>query len=85
VVINEVMVNIPSYRVKEGTEIFVKENYTGNIMIEDSIKLAKAIDSVPEWLEVDFEKRRGKVMRLPVRQDIPTNFNEQLVVELYSK
>ncbi|MBN1531933.1 MAG: 30S ribosomal protein S4 [Spirochaetes bacterium] len=85
VTVNGMIVDIPSFRVKEGMEIQIKPNYTGNVMIEDSIKLAKAVDSVPEWLEIDFENRRGKVVRLPVRQDITANFNEQLVVELYSK
>jgi small subunit ribosomal protein S4 len=85
VTVNGMIVDIPSFRVKEGMEIQVKQNYSGNIMIEDSIKLAKAVDSVPEWLDIDFENRRGKVVRLPVRQDVTANFNEQLVVELYSK
>lgn len=85
VMVNNNNVTIPSYMIKEGIEIQVKGNYTGNVMIEDSIKLAKAVDSIPEWLEIDFENRRGKVVRLPMRQDITATFNEQLVVELYSK
>jgi small subunit ribosomal protein S4 len=79
------IVNIPSYRVDEGTIVSIRENYASNIMLEDSIKLAKATDSVPGWIEVDFEKRSGKIVRLPARDDITSNFNDQLVVELYSK
>ena len=85
VIVNETIVDIPSFRVKENMVVRIKESYTGNIMIDDSIKLAKATDSIPEWIEVDFEKRSGKMIRLPMRQDITANFNEQLVVELYSK
>jgi small subunit ribosomal protein S4 len=79
------VVDIPSYRVSEGTVVSIRENYVSNAMLEDSIKLAKAVDSVPGWIEVDFEKRSGKITRLPVRGDITSNFNDQLVVELYSK
>ncbi|OHD65659.1 MAG: 30S ribosomal protein S4 [Spirochaetes bacterium RBG_13_51_14] len=83
--VNGRVVDIPSYRVQEGTAVSIRENHTGNVMLEDSIKLAKAIDSVPGWIEVDFEKRNGKIVRLPVREDLTSNFNDQLVVELYSK
>ncbi len=78
-------VDIPSFRVKENNVISVREKYATNAMIDDSIKLAKAIDSVPGWMEVDFEKRSGKIVRLPVREDLTTSFNDQLVIELYSK
>jgi len=83
--VNDMPVDIASYRVNVGMNVRVKDKYVENVMLEDSIKLAKAVDSVPEWLEVDFEKRSGKITRLPVRSDIKANFNEQLVVELYSK
>src|SRR4030042_5032067 len=78
--VNGRVVDIPSYRVQEGTAVSIRENHTGNVMLEDSIKLAKAIDSVPGWIEVDFEKRNGKIVRLPVREDLTSNFNDQLVV-----
>ncbi len=79
------MVDISSFRVKVGTVIEVKENYKANVMLEDSIKLAKALGSVPEWIEVDFENKKAKILRLPTRQDITFPFSEQLVVEFYSK
>jgi small subunit ribosomal protein S4 len=85
IIVDDGVVNIPSYRVDEGTLISVRENYAANAMIEDSIKLAKATDSVPGWINVDFEKRSGKIVRLPLREDITSSFNDQLVVELYSK
>jgi small subunit ribosomal protein S4 len=85
VLVNGKVVDIPSYRVTEGVNVAIRDNYTTNLMLEDSIKLAKAIDSIPGWIEVDFEKRSGKIVRIPVREDLTSNFNDQLVVELYSK
>jgi small subunit ribosomal protein S4 len=85
IVVDGRVVDIASFRVDEGSVVSVRENYAGNVMIEDSIKLAKATDSVPSWIEMDFEKRSGKIVRLPVRGDITSIFNDQLVVELYSK
>jgi small subunit ribosomal protein S4 len=79
------VVDIPSYRVDEGTVVAMRANYVENAMLEDSIKLAKAVDSIPGWIEIDFEKRNGKIVRLPVRSDLTSAFNDQLVVELYSK
>lgn len=85
VMVNGILVDIPSFRVKEGMNVEIKEDFKGNTILEDAIKLSKAISSVPEWVEVDYEKKTGKVLRLPNRQDIKANFNEQIVVELYSK
>jgi small subunit ribosomal protein S4 len=85
VMVNGHVVDIPSYRVDEGTAVAMRTNYVENVMLEDSIKLAKAVDSIPGWIEVDFEKRNGKIVRLPVRTDLTSGFNDQLVVELYSK
>ncbi len=85
VMVNGTVVNISSFRVREGSTIEMREDYRANVMLEDSIKLAKALSALPEWLEVDFENRKGKMLRVPSRQDITAPFHEQLVVELYSK
>jgi small subunit ribosomal protein S4 len=85
VLVDGKIVDVPSYRISESSVVSMRENYASNVMLEDSIKLAKAIDSVPGWIEVDFDKRSGRIIRLPAREDITTNFNDQLVVELYSK
>ncbi len=79
------VVDIPSYSVKVDQVVEVKDKFKENVILEDSIKLAKAVDSIPEWVEVDYDKKSGKIVRLPIRSDIQTDFNEQLVVELYSK
>jgi small subunit ribosomal protein S4 len=79
------IVDIPSFRIKESDVVELREDYKNNIMVEDAIKLSKAVGSIPEWVEVDFENKTGKVVRIPIKDDISANFNEQLVVELYSK
>lgn len=83
--VNDKVVSIASYEVKENSVISVCDEFKNNIMLEDSIKLAKAIGTVPAWIEVDFDNRHGKILKNPERIDINSNFNEQLVVELYSK
>lgn len=85
VTVNGKVADIPSIRVKEEMLIGLAEKFRENLILEDSIKLSKAIDSVPEWVQVDFDNKSGKIARLPMRTDITDNFNEQLVIELYSK
>ena len=85
VTVNGRVVNIPSFTVKESSVIEIREKFKTNVLLEDSIKLAKAVDSIPEWVDVDFDVKSGKIVRLPVRSDVVADFNEQLVVELYSK
>jgi small subunit ribosomal protein S4 len=78
-------VDIASYTLKVNDEIAIADDFKENAILGEAIKLSKAVSSKPEWLEVDFEKKNGKIIRLPIRQDVLQNFNEQLVVELYSK
>ena len=85
VMVNNVLVNISSFSLKENMTIEIREYHKANTLMDDSIKLAKATDSIPEWVSVDFDKKTGKITRLPIRSDIKAVFNEQLVVELYSK
>ncbi|HOP31558.1 MAG TPA: 30S ribosomal protein S4 [Spirochaetota bacterium] len=85
ITVNGRVVDIPSFIVREGHQIEIRENFKTNAVLEDSIKLSKAIDSKPEWIEVDYDAKIAKVSRIPLRTDIKEGFNEQLVVELYSK
>ena len=78
-------VNISSYSIRENSIVGVKEDFKSNIVLEDSIKLSKATGSQPEWVEVDYEQKLGKIIRLPLRSDVTGQFNVQQVVELYSK
>lgn len=83
--VNGKSIDIASYRVKEGNEISLDSSFSENSALLESVKLSKAVNSKPEWVEVDYETKKGRVARLPKRGDVLMNFNEQLVVELYSK
>lgn len=82
--INGKKVNIPSYLVKAGDVIAIKENSL------DSEKIKAVLETngsrpVPAWLERNAEAKSGKVVNLPSREDIDTPVEESLIVELYSK
>ena len=77
-------VNIPSYQVKPGQVITVKEGSRKSPKFEE-IAAAIAHRNAPQWLEVDKENLVGKVVALPGREDIDLPINEQLIVELYSR
>lgn len=81
--VNGKKVNIPSYIVKVGDVIAVKENKTSNKYFEE-IKSAK-VANLPKWLEFNNEKLEGKVIALPARDDIDSQIAEHRIVELYSK
>jgi small subunit ribosomal protein S4 len=84
VVINDKRINIPSYLVRVGEVISVKEKSRKNSRIAESIS---AVDrrGVPQWIELDKEKIEGRVKSLPTREDFTMPIREQLIVELYSK
>jgi small subunit ribosomal protein S4 len=81
--VNGKKVNIPSYIVKVGDVIAVKENKTANKYFE-AIKTMK-VANMPKWLEFNPEKLEGKILALPVREDIDSQIAEHMIVELYSK
>lgn len=75
-------VDIPSYSVKPGQVISVREK-SANLAI-----IAEAIDAsnfVPEYLTFDADKKEGSYVRLPERSELPAEINEQLIVEFYSR
>jgi small subunit ribosomal protein S4 len=83
--VNGHKVNIPSYLIKVGDEIKLKEKMHQNAMVLEARNLAQSQDSMP-WLEMDRENFKGRVLALPRREDVQTPpVNEQLIVELYSK
>ena len=82
ITVNGKRVNIPSYLVKVGDVIAVKENKQKNALFAE-IRNSRVI--VPKWLEFNAEKLTGKVNALPQRDDIDLNIEEHLIVELYSK
>lgn len=82
--VNGKKVNIPSFLVKEGQVITVKEGSRKSPKFE-GIAAAIAHRTAPAWLDLDKENLVGKVMALPAREDIDLPINEQLIVELYSR
>ncbi len=83
--VNTKKVNIPSFLIKVNDEIALKDDMHQNTMVLEARNVAQSRNAVP-WMEVDREKFTARVTSLPRRQDIQTPvFNEQLIVELYSK
>ena len=84
VTVNGKLVNIPSYLVKAGDVIEIKESRKNSQRMKDVIEVAGG-RLVPEWLDVDAEKLQGTVKELPSREMIDVPVDEMLIVELYSK
>lgn len=80
--VNGKKVDIPSYEVKDGDVIKVKEKSTNSPKFKEIKDMAI---TVPSWMTVDTEKLEGKVVTVPTRADIDTPVAEHLIVELYSK
>ena len=82
--VNDRRVNIPSYLVKPGDQIRVREKSKKLDVILDSVRLVKGDLDLP-WLELDKAKLTGTFIEVPQREDMGIIVNEQLIVELYSK
>lgn len=83
ITVNGKVVNIPSYMVKPGDTVGVREKSKSLEVILDSV--ASSSRSRISWLEWDNTLMSGKFLNIPERVDIPENIKEQLIVELYSK
>ena len=84
VLVNGKQVNIPSYQVKAGDVIEIKEKFKSAQRYKDILEVTGG-RLVPEWLESDQENLKGVVKELPSREVIDVPVNEMLIVELYSK
>ena len=84
ILVNGKKVNIPSYQVKIGDVIEIKEKSKGLQRFKD-ITDTTASRIIPEWLEADIDNLKGKVVALPERDQIDIDIQETLIVELYSK
>jgi small subunit ribosomal protein S4 len=82
--VDGVKVTIPSFQVRPGQTVAIKEASRKNDFIRASVETARG-RGVPEWLDLDAEAFSGKVLRAPTREDIKLPVQEQLIVELYSK
>ena len=84
VLVNGKRVNIPSYLVKAGDVIEIKEKNKSIQRMKDIVEVTSG-RLVPDWLDVDAEKLQGTVKELPSREQIDVPVDEMLIVELYSK
>lgn len=82
VMVNDQVTDVPSAQLRPGDVISMKPSSKDLEVVSESLDRHRR--QFP-WLEVDPEKRQGKVLETPQREDIPENVNEQLIVELYSK
>ena len=83
ITVNGAVVNIPSFSLKPGELVGVRERSKSLEVISNSLSLQGS--KKYNWLEWDNSEMAGKIINMPLREDIPENINEQLIVELYSK
>lgn len=84
ILVNGQSVNIPSYQVKAGDEIEIREKSKGQLRIKAALEIMEQIGFV-DWVDVDVSKAKGVFKALPERDELPPDIDESLVVALYSK
>ena len=82
--VNGKRVNIPSYRIKEGDVISLRDNSKKSVKFKEIIETTKG-RTTPAWLDVNKEDQSAKVIRMPVKEDLDYEIEEHLIDELYSK
>jgi small subunit ribosomal protein S4 len=85
VMVNGKKVNLPSYQVKAGDEVAITERARKQLRIQEALTLSQQMDLSPGWVEVDAKQMTGTLKASPDRADLPSDINENLIVELYSK
>ena len=84
ITVNGQTLNIPSYQVKVGDVVAVREKAKNQLRIQNAMSIAAQRGDV-EWIDVNSEKKEGVFKRSPDREDLSADINENLIVELYSK
>jgi small subunit ribosomal protein S4 len=82
--VNGQVVNIPSYQVKPGDVIAIREKAKKQLRVADALKLAESV-GMPGWVQVDATKMEGTFKKVPDRDEFGAEINESLIVELYSR
>jgi len=82
--VNGAVVNIPSYSVKPGDTLGLRENARKQLRVQDALKLADA-SGMPGWVQVDISKMEGVFKKAPDRDEFGADIKEALIVELYSR
>lgn len=84
ITVNGEVVNIASYRVAEGDSVAIRQKAKEQLRIKSALELASQRNPI-DWISVDQSKLEGQFTRMPEREDLPAEINENLIVELYSK
>jgi small subunit ribosomal protein S4 len=84
VLVNGRLVNIPSYQVREGDVVSVKEKSRTGVRVQASIERAQA-KQMPSWISADYERMEARVTGAPLRSEIDSPVKESLIVEFYSR
>lgn len=84
VLVNGEPVNIPSYQMKAGDTVSIREKSKKQLRITAALEIAEQI-GFPEWVSVDAKGMTGEFKHVPDRDELPADINENLIVELYSK
>jgi len=84
ITVNGEVVNIASYRVSEGDSVAIRQKAKEQLRIKSALELAAQRNAI-DWVTVDQSKLEGQFTRKPEREDLPSEINENLIVELYSK
>lgn len=82
--VNGQVVNIPSYRVKAGDTLALREKSKNQLRVQDALKLAQSV-GLPDWVQVDATKMEGVFKKAPDRDQFGAEIKEALIVELYSR
>lgn len=83
--VNGKSVNLPSYQVKPGDVVELTETAKKQLRVQEAIELAQQTDQVAPWIEVNASEHSAVFKAVPDRSDLPSDINEALIVELYSK
>jgi small subunit ribosomal protein S4 len=83
VIVNGQLTNIPSFHVRVGDEVAIRERSKSLVVVTES--LAQSNNKQHDWLDFDKQEMKGVILASPEREQIPENIKEQLIVELYSK
>ncbi len=83
--VNGKKVNLPSYQIKPGDLVAVVEKSRSQLRIQEALTLSQEMDLIPAWIETDAKKFSGTFKAHPERSDLPSDINENLIIELYSK
>ena len=84
ITVNGQVVNIPSYSVKAGDTLALREKSKNQLRVQDALKLAQSV-GMPAWVEVDGSKMQGVFKKVPDRDEFGADIKEALIVELYSR